>query len=253
MTVSDVIKIIEAEYPTDTALDWDNVGLLVGDADAEVKKILLALDATDDVIAQAVACQADLLITHHPLIFKGIRRVTTDDFVGRRVLTLAKQGISYYAMHTNYDVGGMGKEAAARMGLKETSLLEETVIGIKGVLEQEMSLQEFSNRIKQKFALETIHVFGELTHIIDRVAVVPGSGGSDITEALEAGVDVLVTGDIDHHEGMDAALRGLAVIDAGHFGLEHIFAEAMERFLRQRIPAELPIIRAEETAPYRVI
>lgn len=261
MKVNDITRIIETAFPKNRALEWDNVGLLIGDENNEVQKILLALDATDDVIEQAVSLHADMLITHHPLIFKGIRQITEDDFIGRRILKLARHRISCYAMHTNFDVGAMGREAGERLGLKELSVLEVTGeakegvcgIGVKGTLMAELSLQELANKVKQSFDVENVHVFGKLTHTISRVAVVPGSGGSELDVALEAGADVLITGDIGHHEGMDAALRGLAVIDAGHFGLEHIFAEYMERFLNEHIANAVQTIRAEETAPYQVI
>lgn len=107
MKCSEIIRVIEASYPREAALDFDNVGLLAGRTDREVSRVYIALDATDAVIEEAAAWGADMLITHHPLIFSPLKRVTDEDFVSRRVLKLIQNDISYYAMHTNYDVLGM--------------------------------------------------------------------------------------------------------------------------------------------------
>ena len=107
MECSEITALLEQEYGKEYACDWDNVGLLAGRRDKEVKKILLALDATDEVVECAVEGSYDMLITHHPMIFGSIKRVTDEDMVGRRLLSLIRNDISYYAMHTNYDTRGM--------------------------------------------------------------------------------------------------------------------------------------------------
>ena len=103
MQCKEIIEVLEQDYSRSYALPWDNVGLLAGRDDKEVKKIYVAVDATDEVIEAACACKADMLITHHPLIFGGRMKITNEDFIGRRLLKLIRQDISYYAMHTNYD------------------------------------------------------------------------------------------------------------------------------------------------------
>ena len=115
MLCKDVMYEIEKEYPLNYALSWDNVGLLVGRDDKEVKRIYIALDATDEVIGEAVRTGADMLITHHPMIFSPIKRIHNLDFVGERILKLIQNDISYYAMHTNYDVLGMAELAGKVM------------------------------------------------------------------------------------------------------------------------------------------
>ena len=138
MKCSEICALIEQEYSPEYACDWDNVGLLAGRRDKEVKKILLALDATDEVVRLAAEQKADMLITHHPMIFSPIRRVTDEDMVGRRLLALIRQDISYYAMHTNYDTRGMADLASGLLGLQECTVLEEVKdgegIGRVGVL-----------------------------------------------------------------------------------------------------------------------
>ena len=112
MLCKEIIQVIEASYPKEAALDFDNVGLLAGRLEKEVSKVYLALDATEEVIDKAIALGTDMLITHHPLIFSPMKRVTDEDFIGRRVGKAAcRMSISYYAMHTNYDVLGMAKLA----------------------------------------------------------------------------------------------------------------------------------------------
>lgn len=109
MLCKDVMDVIEAAYPREYALDWDNVGLLVGRDDKEVRRIYIALDATDEVIDAAIESQADMLVTHHPMIFGALKRINNLDFIGSRILKLIQSDISYYAMHTNYDVLGMAR------------------------------------------------------------------------------------------------------------------------------------------------
>lgn len=261
MKCREIIKQIEQVYCREYAMNWDNVGLLVGDGDAETDTVLLALDATDDVIEQAVALGAGLIVTHHPLIFRGMKRITAEDFIGRRVMRLVQNGIACYAMHTNFDVGEMGREAARRLGMREIEILEVTGeadgqilgIGALGTLSAKRTVLSLAEEVKRAFSIDTVRIFGGEEQGAARVAIVPGSGGSDIEYALRANADVLITGDIDHHEGMDAVAQGLSVIDAGHYGLEHIFAEYMEEFLHRRLGDKIKIVRAKETAPFVVV
>ena len=109
MLCREIMQVIEASYPRKAALDFDNVGLLAGRSDKEVERVYLALDATDAVIDRAIRAGADMLITHHPLIFSAVKKVTDEDFITRRVIKLIRNDISYYAMHTNYDVLGMAE------------------------------------------------------------------------------------------------------------------------------------------------
>lgn len=239
MKCREIIEHIEKTYPLSAALDFDNVGLLAGNTEKEVKRIYLALDATTEVIQNACEWHADLLITHHPLIFSPLKRVTNEDFVGRRVMQLIRNDISYYAMHTNYDVLGMAKLIGGALGLQETQTLDVTMdtdgqeegIGKIAILPKEMTLKECCEYVKQRLHLESVGVFGDLETNVKRLAVSPGSGKSAIRPALQKGADVLVTGDIGHHEGLDAWEQGLAVIDAGHYGTEYLFMEDLKAYL----------------------
>lgn len=260
MECKKVIEILEKQSPKSYACDWDNVGLLVGREDKEIQKIYIALDATDEAIEEAIANGADMLLTHHPMIFKGMKRVTQEDFIGRRIIRLIQNDMVYYAMHTNFDVMGMADLAADYLGISDTRVLEitsvsetgEEGIGRYGSLKKEMTVWECCEEVKQAFSLENVKVFGDLERKVKTAAISPGSGKSVISNALQAGVDVLITGDIDHHEGIDAVAQKLTVIDAGHYGVEHIFIPYMEQYLK-REAKELEIAVQPLTFPFQII
>lgn len=260
MECKKVIEILEKQSPKSYACDWDNVGLLVGREDKEIQKIYIALDATDEVIEEAIANGADMLLTHHPMIFKGMKRVTQEEFIGRRIIRLIQNDMVYYAMHTNFDVMGMADLAADYLEISDTRVLEitsvsetgEEGIGRYGSLKKEMTVRECCEEVKQAFSLENVKVFGDLERKVKTAAISPGSGRSVISNALQAGVDVLITGDIDHHEGIDAVAQKLTVIDAGHYGVEHIFIPYMEQYLK-REAKELEIAVQPLTFPFQII
>ena len=260
MECKKVIELLEKQSPKSYACDWDNVGLLVGREDKEIQKIYIALDATDEAIEEAIANGADMLLTHHPMIFKGMKRVTQEDFIGRRIIRLIQNDMVYYAMHTNFDVMGMADLATDYLGISDTRVLEitsvsetgEEGIGRYGSLKKEMTVRECCEEVKQAFSLENVKVFGDLERKVKTAAISPGSGKSVISNALQAGVDVLITGDIDHHEGIDAVAQNMTVIDAGHYGVEHIFIPYMEQYLK-REAKELEIAVQPLTFPFQII
>ena len=259
MLCKKITEVIEKDYSCRYALEWDNVGLLVGRDNKEVRRIYIALDATDEAIDAAVHEKADMLITHHPLIFGGMKRIVSEDFVGRRILKLVQNDISYYAMHTNYDVCGMAELSGVKMGLQNPEVLEvtsdgEEAMGIGQIADagREMTLKECCRKAKEAFGLESVKVFGDLEGKVRRVAICPGSGKSVIGIAIEKGADVLITGDIGHHEGIDSVAQGLAVIDAGHYGLEHIFIADMKRYLEEKIE-NIEVFGAPISHPFQVI
>lgn len=257
MICKEVIETLESLAPLSLAEKWDNVGLLTGREDREIEKIMLALDPGSKTIQEAVAWKADLLITHHPLIFSGMKSITTKDFVGKRVYDLILNDICYYAMHTNFDMAAMAEAVAMQLELTDSKVLEVSLyeedktmgIGRIGKLSEPMSLEEFALYVKEKCNVSGIKVFGEGDKRVHKVALVPGSGKDYIPEAIRKEADVFLTGDIGHHVGMDACEQGIAVIDAGHYGLEKIFSSYMADFLGKIFPkAEIRI--AKEEAPF---
>lgn len=258
MRVMDLTERIEKEIPREQALDWDNVGLLVGDKEQEIHKVYVALDLTDAVLEHAIDCGADMILTHHPLIFGGIKRVNADDFIGRRILALAQHGIAYYAMHTNFDVCVMGQIAAEQLGLMDIEALEVTSpedgrgIGCRGKLTQAVSLYDLAERVRDAFGLSHVKVFGDKDRMVQSIAMCPGSGKSEIGLAIEKGADAYITGDIDHHSGIDAVADGLSIIDAGHYGIEHIYMEYMKNWLAKEA-AELEVVTEPFAEPFWIV
>ena len=260
MQCKEIMQVIEAAYPRSAALDFDNVGLLAGRAGKEVNRVYLALDATDAVIDRAIEAGADMLITHHPLIFSPMKRVTDEDFIGRRVVKLIQSDIAYYAMHTNYDVLGMATLSEKILGIKNSQVLDVTMcedgneegIGRVGDLEKPMTLEECCVYVKHKLKLGSLKVFGDMNGTVSRLAVSPGSGKSAVAPAIAKGADVLVTGDIGHHDGLDAVEQGLAVIVAGHYGTEYIFIDDMKHFLEDKLPV-LDVMTTPIIHPFQVI
>ena len=260
MKCYEIIDKLESLSPTEFAEEWDNIGLLAGRRDKEVRTVYIALDATDAVIEEAVRLGADLLLTHHPLIFKKMSRVNTDDFIGRRVCELIRNDISYYAMHTNFDVMGMADAAADELSLKDRRVLDVTYeddiskegCGRVGELKDSMRVEALAGLVKEKFHVPNVRVFGDLDSPVRTVAVMPGSGGGFIQDALAAGADVMITGDVGHHEGIDAVAQGVAVIDAGHYGIEKLFISYMEEFMKRELPG-VQIYKAEIREPFIVV
>ena len=257
MLCREIIHVIQEDYPEQTALAWDNVGLLLGRLEKEVKKIYVALDATDEVIAEAIHERADMLLTHHPLIFSPLKKITNEHFIGNRLVTLLQHDISYYAIHTNYDVLSMADKSAQMIGLDNTEILEVTNsekqegIGRIGNIEP-LTLEECCNLVKEKFGLQSVSLFGAKNKKVKRIAILPGSGKSVIDIAIQKGAEVLITGDISYHEGVDALAKGIAVIDAGHYGLEHIFIEDMAMYLKHKI-SDVTVVSAKIHHPLQVL
>lgn len=257
MILREIMRVLEEDIPTGYACDWDNVGLLVGRKDKEVKKIYIALDATDEVIEEAIRMGADLLLTHHPMIFSALKKINDDNFITKRILKLIQSDISYYAMHTNYDVARMWKIAAEILDMESCTPLEVTYtegdtlegIGCVGNLGREVSLVELAGIVKERFGLPGIHVFGDKEMKVQKLALCPGSGKSETKAAIKAGAQVFITGDIDHHTGIDAVAQQMAIIDAGHYGIEHIYIEDMRLLCEKKFP-ELTICAAKTSHPF---
>ena len=248
---------LEQFCPPSFAESWDNVGLLVGRSDKEVQTVYLALDATSEAIAAAADKGAELLLTHHPLLHDGLKRVSDDHFVGRRVAALLRRDMCLYAMHTNFDVMGMADAAADELNLTQRRVLEVTYedelategLGRVGTLPEHMTLQECAAMVRDAFRIPHVRFYGDPQAPIVTAAIMPGSGKSEIDLAAKEGADVIITGDITHHVGLDAVEKGIAVIDAGHYGVEKLFIPYMKEYLAREFP-ELTVYTAPEKEPF---
>ena len=239
ITVQSIADIMETYAPAERAMAWDNVGLLVGHADAAVTKVLVALDVTAAVIAEAVQTGATMIVTHHPVIFKGAMSVTDKTWLGRNLLRLVEQGIAVYSAHTNLDVSedGTNDTLCARIGLENVQPLiyDEGVlaIGRHGFLTAPQALGDFAAHVKQALGLDALRVCGDENGLVRHVAVCAGAGGSAtyIKQVKAAGCDVYITADIGFHAAQDALADGLFLIDATHYASEAPVVESIKRML----------------------
>lgn len=239
MIIKDFLEEMNNLAPFESAYEWDNVGLLVGDPKEEITGIYLALDLDFDVIEGSKDSVCNLIITHHPMIFKPMNRVVSNDVNGKKIIDLVKNNLNYIALHTNFDVHIMWKLVAEKLGFKDFKVLDVTKeengvpmgIGTVCDLPIPMALKELCELVKEKMNLPFVTCYGQDYSPVKRVAVVPGSGKSEIKKAIDSGADVLITGDITHHEGIDALDAGLTIIDAGHDGLENAFINYMKDYI----------------------
>lgn len=259
MKIHEVIKELNQLSPPSYALSWDNVGLSLGDSNKEVKKILVTLDVTNKVVEYAISNQVDFIISHHPLIFSPMKQINDSTVLGNKILKLAAKEIGCFAMHTNFDaVGGMAELAKERLQLEETKPFCECVevdekiegIGRIGYLPKEMTVSQCADFVKQQFNLSSVAVYGDLERKVKKVAVSPGSGRHMIEDALSQQVELFITGDIGHHEGLDAIDGNLAVIDAGHYGLEHIFVPFVADYLTKVLSKDILVEQMEASTPF---
>lgn len=256
MNSNSLIEAFEELAPPSFAEEWDNSGLLIGSRNKEINSVYIALDATDDVVKDAINKNVDLLLTHHPLIFKSLKNITEDEFIGRRIIKLIQNHIVYYAMHTNFDVAVMADLAADYLKLENQEILEKIDaihgIGKVGNLPYEMEIHELCQYVKDAFSVETVKVFGDKDKSIKKVCIMPGSGKSYIKNTIHSQADVMITGDIDHHEGIDAVAQGLVIIDAGHYGIEHIFIDFMKQFIEDRFSG-IKVYTEERNNPFQIM
>ncbi|MGN0472454.1 MAG: Nif3-like dinuclear metal center hexameric protein [Lachnospiraceae bacterium] len=256
MTGREIYGKLNEIAPFAYAADWDHSGVQVGSLDRTVHRIMLALDPTEDVIRQAVDAGVDLLITHHPLLFGGVRSITEETPVGRKIIRLLENRICCIGMHTNADATLLAEDAIERLGLDDVVVLDPAGMwegiafgyGRVGELPAAMPLMECVDALKRAYNLPEVHIYGKTDDWIKRVAILPGSGGDEIEEAIRLGADLYITGDIKHHAGVDATECGIVVIDATHYGLEKVFPALLKERLEEQIP-DIEILCARETSP----
>jgi len=249
MKVKDIIRALERLAPPELKEEWDNVGLMVGNLEQDIDKILVCLDITMENVNQAIASGADMIISHHPLLFTPLKAVIEQDETGAIVRKLIQNNISAYSMHTNFDKcnGGMNDLLAEKLGLSDvrmftkeecTDIFGNTIeaIGRVGYLDTPMSMDNYVDFVKASLSSTAIRAGGDMERRIETVALCSGSGGDFIQCAKNAGADVFVTADVPHHKGLMAKALDLNIIDAGHFETENIICNFLGRFIRNNFP-----------------
>ncbi|MBQ8004680.1 MAG: Nif3-like dinuclear metal center hexameric protein [Oscillospiraceae bacterium] len=240
--VSDIFNTLEVAAPCRLAEEYDNPGFLVGRKNAEVTKVLVALDITEKIVAEAVETGAELIVAHHTVIFRSRKCVTDEDVCGSVLLALIENKISAICMHTNLDSaeGGVNDVLAEKLGVKNTRVLapgkeENTGIGRWGELPEKMPLSDFLAVVCR--VLDTSGVrYHDAGKTVKKVAVGGGSCGDFIPLAVTLGCDTIVTADIKHNEFLDAAALGINAIDAGHFATENIICPRICEIISEKHP-----------------
>ncbi|MGD9731665.1 MAG: Nif3-like dinuclear metal center hexameric protein [Desulfamplus sp.] len=248
-TVKEVFSIINDIAPFKLAEDWDNSGLQVGNFSWHVKKILVALDVSIDVMNYAAASRFDLIVSHHPLMLSPSKSIDFSIMPGSAIAVAANHKISVISAHTNLDKvhGGLNDYFANILGLKNLTALVPSIqlsdkstnrdnhdgIGRIGEIEHTVSLKEFALYIKNRLKLETIRITGNPNLPIKKAALCTGSGGSLIKDFFKSGAAVYVTGDIKYHEARQIEEAGFGLIDVGHFASERIAVELICKKLQK--------------------
>lgn len=236
MKTKDFISILEKKYPKTLAEEWDNVGLLVGDEEKEIQNILFALDVTEEVIDFAITHSFDMIISHHPPIFRGIKRVLKQDVLGAKIFKLVKHGINVYTLHTNLDAqkAGLNDYILEKLGVTVSTILEkrEDGTGIGRIFQypEGKSIEEIQKLLSHKLGLSFQRYIGhDVQQVVHRVCLVNGSGMSYWRIAKLKGAELFITGDVSYHDALDAKECRMNVIDIGHFEAERFFAELLMR------------------------
>ena len=243
-TVADILNFIETLAPRAMKMEWDNVGLLCGSKSAVVTKVLVALDPFEGVCREAAKIGAELIITHHPLIFQAPKAITDETSTGRSIMFLCKNGISAINAHTNLDQapGGVNDVLAAKLGLEHVEIINP-VDGVGLMRCGEVTaqpLESFLAAVKERLGCEGLR-YVDSGKPVRKVAVGGGSCASEMMEAIDAGCDTFVTADIKYNQFWDAHDLGLNLIDAGHFQTEN----PVVAVLAEKIAAAFPEIQVE--------
>ncbi len=231
--------MLEEKFPKKLAEEWDNVGLLVGDSKKSIKKVQLSIDATERAIDNAIENGVDMIVTHHPFIFKPIKSIDFSTLMGRKIKKLIKNDINLLSLHTNLDSAteGLNDFILSLLGVEKSKVLDKNPemdncgIGRIYNLEKEVEIEEYVKYLKEKLKIANVRVVSKnKKEKIKKIALVNGSGMSYWRKAKSLGVDLFITGDVGYHEALDALENNFPVIDIGHFEGEQHFVELLKRY-----------------------
>ena len=247
-----IANFLENIAPSCLAEDYDNVGLLIGDNDKSISKILVALDADEAVVNEAKNKKCDLVISHHPLIFKPLKKVVTDDSVSRTVIDLIKNDISLISIHTNFDSVKSGlcdlfldkiadtKERTAIEGDEENGL------GRIAQLTNPAKLSDILETVRREYKIDALRYVGNPQAVINKIAVCNGGGADFIYSAAAQGADIYISGDIKYHHARFAYENGISLIEIPHYNAEIIFCDYIKEILKKEFGDELDICTTDQ-------
>jgi dinuclear metal center YbgI/SA1388 family protein len=228
--LKDILELLENLASARLAEPWDNPGLQVGSFSQDITKIFISLDPTLKALRSAQKRNAQLLLTHHPLIFKPLSQLEISTYPGNVIFEAIKDGIAVVAAHTNLDTawGGINDILADLFELKDVEILKEVGetsnfgLGRIGDLPEPMKVSLVIKKAKAILGAEKLKIVGQGDALINRIAIVGGAGGSLVSLAYKKGADLILTGDVSHHNALEAESLGMALIDGGHFRMEKV-------------------------------
>lgn len=259
--VKDFMKLIESHAPVSYSEDYDNVGLMVGNENEPIRGILFSMDTTMKVIEEAKERGANLIVSHHPMLFMKPKSITTNTIQGRKIIEIIKNDINVYAAHTNLDSvkDGMNDTIVKMFDYMDFDIIEQcdfdhdSGIGRVVFLRRSITLDEFIQKTMKVLGVDNLRYSGSLDHIVRKVAIINGSGESYIGQALDEGVDCILTGDTTYHHVKELEEIGVAVVDPGHFASEQsVFFKIMRKMAGEFTKEnEIPVYFSEtEKDPY---
>lgn len=244
--IEDVIKIIEEFAPLNLAAEYDNSGLKIGNVNAEITGVIVTVDTNIDVVTEAVRKKCNLIIEHHPSIWKPLRALSCDIPLNRVLIECAKNDIVLYSAHTNVDFaeGGLNDFVAQKLGLKNIYAIDSQSARV-GITEK-TDLLKFAKRVSEIFSDDNIITVGNLDKPIEKVAVINGAGGNEEEMWLtyKEGADVFVTSEVKYNVTRLAKELDYAIIQVGHYESEAFFMQLIKNVINHKLP-DLPVFSAE--------
>lgn len=246
MEIREIIDFLEGFAPPETAEEYDNVGLLVGRENAGVSRVLLCLDVDENVVCEAQKRGAELIISHHPLIFHPLKAITDRTPLGETVLSAAEKKIAVYAAHTNLDwaEGGLNDYFLEKAGLSSGAAIEGRA-GRICTLSPPLTVGGLCLKIKKAFGLKYIRTTADPDRTVEKIALCTGGGGGLSESVLQSGAQIYISGDIKHHEARDLHWGGVGLIEISHYDSEHIAAELLKKLLDDRFAGRLETLISE--------
>ncbi|WP_073997650.1 Nif3-like dinuclear metal center hexameric protein [Anaerococcus urinomassiliensis] len=238
MEIRELIDKLCEKYPLDLQEDWDNSGLQIGNLDKELKNVLISLDLEEEGVDMAIENDCNLIITHHPYLFNGTKSIDFTDSFYNRLEKVIKNDISVFAMHTNLDIAadGLNDNLCQILDIQKAQVLEldkDLGLGRYGEIEKTKA-KDFARKVKEILKANELVCYGDMEKEISKVAVCGGAGSSLFDDAIIQGCDLMITGDVSYHMGMDYANRGLVIIDPGHFASENHIIYKLENIINEK-------------------
>lgn len=252
VNLAEIVSFFDTVAPQNLKEDYDNVGLLIGDREKKIEKVLVTLDADESVLEEAINLGADIVLTHHPLIFKPLTSITSGDSVSRTVMKLIKNDIALFSMHTNFDsvkdgLGDLFLEKVCKT--KNRTTIEgdgENGIGRIGELLHPTLLSGLLEAVKKEFSLSNVRYVGDKKKEIKKIAVCNGGGAEFVYAAKELGADCYVSGDVKYQHARFAYENDIALIEVPHYAAEKIFIDFAAKLLKEKFGDALEVLKTQE-------